>query len=115
MIEKYLNWAMSFGIEKVREITTYLTSIKVRDSSFYTLALSFEFKSDPNDHIRICRLYDQCIQYNNSAIDTWLDYIKYKLSVGDINRACHIAAKAKREVVDQDKFIAAFENLKNLI
>ena len=115
MIEKYLTWAMSFGIEKVREITTTLLFIKVRDSSFYKLALSFEFKSEPNDHVRICRLFDQCIQYSNSDMDTWLEYIKYKLAVGDINGACHISAKAKREVSDQDSFIAAFETLKNSI
>lgn len=114
MIEKYLNWAISFGIDKVREIVASLLAIKVRDSNFYKLAISLELKSGNNSTF-ICRLYDQCILNCTSDIGMWLEYIKYKISMGDINGACHVASKAKREVSDQDRFMAEFEELKNSV
>lgn len=111
IIEKYLIWALSFGVTKFREITESLLSIKIRDSNFYRLAISLELKSG-NDTTFICRLYDQCIHYSNLNTDMWLEYIKYKVSIGDITGACHIASKAKREISDQDRFMAEFEELK---
>ena len=107
-----MNWACLHGIEKVREITRLLLSLKVRPSNFYRLAISLEMKSEPNDSTQICRLFDECIQSDKSEIQVWMDYIKYKVSIGDINGACHIASKAKREVQDQDNFIAVFEELR---
>jgi hypothetical protein len=114
IIEKYLNWAMSIGIAKVREITYSLLTIKIRDSDFYKLAISLELKYG-NDSSYICRLYDECIQYSNSDTDMWLEYIKYKISIGDITGAVHLASKAKRELSDKDRFMAEFEDLKKKI
>jgi hypothetical protein len=104
-------WALSFGIAKVREITESLLSVKIRDSNFYKLAISLELKSG-SESTFICRLYDQCIHYSNLDTSMWLEYIKYKVSIGDITGASHIASKAKREVSDQDRFMAEFEELK---
>ncbi len=113
MIEKYLAWSNSIGIEKVRNVTKSLLSYKVRSPEFYRFAISLELKCNPQNSESICKLYDLCIQSGDCPVNMWLDYIGYKLSIGDINGSCHLASKAKREIADQESFMIAYEQFKN--